>query len=104
MNLIPEIRKQRRAEDKLIDQKRLSPEQWAELSGLEGRNQAARNRIVFRLTGHLMRKGLDPGLVLHLMQSWDITRHIEPLGLERVAEIVDRVAEREAARLRGETT
>lgn len=104
MSLHTEIRRQIRAEIGLARRKRLAPGEWAELAGMEGRTEAQRVRVVSRLAGHLMKKGVDPGLVLRLLQSWDVSRHTDPLGLERVEEIVAWVADREASRLRGETT
>ena len=66
----------------------------AEESIAEGR----RNHTITKLTGHLLRRYVDPFIVLQLMQSFNATHCVPPLSAQDVARVVDSIAGRELRR------
>jgi hypothetical protein len=73
------------------------PSAWRELvtTGVE---EGKRNDQLTRLTGHLLRRYVDPFVVLQLTQSWNTTHCRPPLPSEDVERIVDSIAGRELRR------
>ena len=52
-----------------------------------------------RLAGHLFRHGIDPAVVLGLLQAWNSTCCTPPLDPAELHRVVNRIAAREAQRL-----
>jgi Bifunctional DNA primase/polymerase, N-terminal/Primase C terminal 1 (PriCT-1) len=73
------------------------PSEWRELvtSGVE---EGKRNEQVTRLTGHLLRRHVDPFVTLQLAQSWNATHCRPPLPSRDVERIVNSIAGRELRR------
>jgi hypothetical protein len=85
----------------LIDRGPKTPGEWAELANTPALSEREREVILRRLAGHLLAHGLDPELVLRLMEAYDTACNWPSLGLDRVAELVGWVVERETEKLRG---
>jgi hypothetical protein len=64
----------------------------------DGVDEGQRNKSVARLAGHLLRRYVDPLVVLDFMIIWDEARCRPPLGAREVTHIVDSIAKREIAR------
>jgi hypothetical protein len=79
-----------------------TPEEWSELANTPALSERERELIMRRLAGHLLAHGLDPELVLRLLEAYDTACNWPSLGLDRVAELVGWVVERETEKLRGE--
>ena len=60
-----------------------------------------RRRALARLGGHLLARGVDPLLVLALLQAQNLVRCTPPLHPEQVEDVVRWVAAQEAERLEG---
>jgi hypothetical protein len=60
--------------------------------------QGARNDTVTRLTGHLLRRYVDPWIALELIRSWNAARCRPPLADEEIQQIVNSIAGREIKR------
>jgi hypothetical protein len=58
----------------------------------------ARHEAIARLAGHLLRRYVDPLVVLELLLCWNATRCCPPLDNNEVARIVDSIAGREMRR------
>jgi len=67
---------------------------WRELV-LDGVEEGQRNKSIARLTGHLLRRRVDPHVVLDLMLVWDQARCRPPLGPTEVCTIVNSIAGKE---------
>jgi hypothetical protein len=65
--------------------------EWRELVR-DGIGEGGRNDAVTRLAGHLLRRYVDPFVVLELLLSWNSARCRPPLDEGDVAGIVDRIA------------
>jgi Bifunctional DNA primase/polymerase, N-terminal/Primase C terminal 1 (PriCT-1) len=76
------------------------PEVWRELVA-DGVTEGSRNSSVAKLTGHLLRRFIDPHVVHGLMQCWNATRCRPPLDPEEVERIVGSVASAEIKRRAG---
>lgn len=66
----------------------------------EGIGQGQRNNTIASLTGHLLRRGVDPDVALELMLAWNRTHCRPPLPDDEVAQVVHsiaRVHERDAS-------
>jgi hypothetical protein len=57
----------------------------------DGVGEGQRNDAAARLTGYLLRRFVDPIVVLELIQSWNIARCTPPLAPEEIAAVVDSV-------------
>jgi hypothetical protein len=73
------------------------PAEWRELVA-NGVAEGSRNSRVTKLTGHLLRRFLDPFVVLDLMQCWNAARCRPPLPEEDVERIVDSICAKELQR------
>jgi hypothetical protein len=71
--------------------------EWRELV-TNGVEEGQRNNQLTRLTGHLLRRYVDPWVTLQLVQSWNTTHCRPPLAPENVAGIVNSIAGRELKR------
>jgi hypothetical protein len=67
----------------------------------DGVGHGARDCTVARLAGYLLRRRIDPMVVLGLMQSWNATSCAPPLPTADIDRIVDSIAGRELARRAG---
>lgn len=74
-----------------------SPEEWRRLVS-EGVEEGARNNAVASLAGHLLRRGVDPYVVLELALIWNRAKCRPPLDDEEVVATVNSIARREARR------
>jgi Bifunctional DNA primase/polymerase, N-terminal/Primase C terminal 1 (PriCT-1) len=73
------------------------PAEWRELV-TNGVDEGARDCTVAKLSGHLLRRFLDPFVVLELMQCWNATRCRPPLPEGDIARIVDSICAKELRR------
>jgi hypothetical protein len=64
----------------------------------EGVAEGQRNTTATRIAGHLLRRYVDPVVVLELMLGWGATRCTPPLPPDEITQIVNSVAGRELAR------
>lgn len=71
---------------------------WRELFA-NGAGDGERNDAIIRLTGYLVRRKLDPFLVLDIMRLWNEHRLSPPGDPEKLEDIVNRVCERELGRV-----
>src|SRR5262245_1504652 len=76
------------------------PTEWREL--IRGVAEGARDCSIARLAGYLLRRQVDPLVVLQLLQSWNATCCAPPLSAKDVDRIVNSIAGRELKR-RGAT-
>jgi hypothetical protein len=76
------------------------PEEWRTLV-TEGVSEGRRNISFARLAGHLLRRYVDPVVVLELLLAWNMTRCSPPLPTEDIHRIVDSIAGRELRRRGG---
>jgi len=58
-----------------------------------------RERTVLRLGGHLLARGVDPGVAVGMLEAWDADRCTPPLGSERVEALLRWVARRQAEKI-----
>ncbi len=75
------------------------PAHWRRLVR-DGVAEGERNSTLASLTGHLLRRGVDPEVALELLLAWNRIRCRPPLPDEEVAGVVEsiaRVRAREAA-------
>jgi hypothetical protein len=73
---------------------------WRELFR-NGVSEGARNATVARLTGHLLRRNIDPFVALELVTIWNAVRCKPPLDEQEVVKIVGSIAECEFNRRSG---
>jgi hypothetical protein len=73
------------------------PQNWRRLVR-EGVGEGRRNDAVARLAGHLLRKDVDPYVVLDLARCWNANRCRPPLPDGEVVGAVNSICEREMAR------
>lgn len=64
----------------------------------DGVREGARDCTITKLTGYLLRRRLDPIIVLGLVQAWNAASCVPPLPAADVDRIVDSIAGRELAR------
>ncbi len=76
-----------------------APEEWREL--IAGVEAGRRNAVIARLTGHLLRRHVDPVMTLGLVRSWNITSCRPPLDDSEVLRAIDSIAAAELRRRRG---
>jgi len=70
--------------------------EWRELVRAVG--EGARDCSLARLAGHLLRRGVDPFVVLELLQSWNAIRCTPPLAAADVTRVVNSIAGKELKR------
>jgi len=73
---------------------------WRKLVS-DGVTEGERNSTAARLAGHLLRRGVDPYVVLELLLTWNLGRCRPPLPAEEVARVVSSLAGAELRRRRG---
>jgi hypothetical protein len=74
-----------------------SPERWIEALSQE-HPEGERKRTLTRLVGHLLRRGVDPYVVLEVAKIWDHARCKPPLDTTEVTRVVNSICLREAQR------
>jgi hypothetical protein len=77
-----------------------TPSEWRELIA-DGVAEGARDCTLAKITGHLLRRYVDPIIVLELMQTWNAARCAPPLPTQDVERIVNSIAGRELRRRTG---
>ena len=60
--------------------------------------EGSRDNTVAKVSGHLLRRYIDPHVVLTLLQSWNTTYCTPPLPAEDVERIVNSIAGKEIQR------
>ena len=70
--------------------------EWHEL--IRGVGEGARDCSVTKLAGHLLRRRIDPFVVLELLRGWNTTRCTPPLPDTDIVRIVNSIAGKEAKR------
>ena len=73
------------------------PSEWRALVA-NGVDEGQRDCTLAKLAGHLLRRFLDPFVVLDLMQCWNATRCRPPLPEADVARIVESICTKELRR------
>lgn len=73
------------------------PETWRKLVA-EGVTEGRRNEAIARLAGHLLRKHIDPLVVLDLCRTWNACRCRPPPDDAEIVRTVNSIASREIAR------
>ena len=73
------------------------PSEWRGIVHI-GVAEGARDCTIAKLTGHLLRRRVDPIVVLELMQAWNATRCAPPLPPNDVVRVVNSIAGRELRR------
>jgi hypothetical protein len=73
------------------------PSEWRKLVA-SGVTQGNRDCTVTKLTGHLLRRYVDPLVALELMQAWNAARCTPPLPPDDVQRIVNSIAGKELRR------
>lgn len=76
----------------------IAPEFYRDLFAA-GAKEGKRNDALVKMAGHLLRKKLDPYLVLDILRLWNDHRFDPPGDPEKLEGIVDRVAARELERI-----
>ena len=71
--------------------------EWRRLTR-EGIDAGQRNQAVAKLTGHLLRRYVDPEVAHQLVQAWNAARCRPPLSDEEVTRTVNSIARRELRR------
>jgi hypothetical protein len=72
------------------------PSEWREL--VKGVAEGARDCTAARLAGYLLRRRIDPFVVLELLHSWNATRCTPPLPEKDIERIIESIAMRELRR------
>lgn len=83
------------------DTKHGHPPEWRRLVAF-GVEEGARNNTIARLAGHLLRRRVDPYVVLELCLAWNQARCRPPLDDAEVVKTVDSIAGRELRRRGGD--
>jgi hypothetical protein len=73
------------------------PEDWADLVAV-GTAEGSRDVTIARITGHLLRRNVDPFVALELMRAWSQARCAPPLSDKDVERIVGSIAKAEVRR------
>jgi hypothetical protein len=76
------------------------PEYWRELFEA-GAPLGTRDTTLIKMTGYLLRRGLDPLLVLDIVQMWNRERFQPPLSEEQVARDVRSICRSELRKMKG---
>jgi Bifunctional DNA primase/polymerase, N-terminal/Primase C terminal 1 (PriCT-1) len=71
--------------------------EWRDLVA-NGADEGTRDSSLTRLAGHLLRRHVDPLVVLELLQIWNATRCRPPLAVQDVERICNSIAGRELKR------
>lgn len=77
-----------------------SPHEWLELIK-SGVNEGGRNNAIARISGMLLRKGIDPYVTLELCHAWNATRCTPPLTQAEIFTTVNSIAGAELNRRQG---
>jgi Bifunctional DNA primase/polymerase, N-terminal/Primase C terminal 1 (PriCT-1) len=75
----------------------LPPQAWRELVA-SGAVEGTRDNTITKLAGHLLRRRIDPFVVLELLQSWNLTKCAPPLPAADIERIIASVAGAELRR------
>ena len=78
----------------------MPPSAWRALIA-NGVTEGSRNNTVAKVSGYLLRRFVDPLVVLELAQIWNVARCTPPLAAEDVARIVNSIAGKELRRRQG---
>jgi hypothetical protein len=73
------------------------PAEWRALVA-DGADEGQRDCSVTRLAGHLLRRHVDPCVVLDLLQVWNVARCTPPLPADDISRIVNSITGRELKR------
>jgi hypothetical protein len=76
--------------------------EWAKL--VTGPITEYRDMAAARLAGHLFRRWVDVDVVITLMQDWNLKHCVPPLTDSELLRILNRIADKEAARLERKTS
>lgn len=74
-----------------------APSEWRQLVA-EGVENGGRNTAVTRLSGHLLRRYVDPEVTHELLQAWNMARCRPPLDPEEVTKAFASIARKELKR------
>lgn len=74
-----------------------APSEWRQLVA-EGVENGGRNTAVTRLSGHLLRRYVDPEVTHELLQAWNMARCRPPLDPEEVTKTFASIARKELKR------
>jgi hypothetical protein len=74
-----------------------APSEWRRLV-IDGVAEGARNESIARLTGHLLRRYVDPRVTLELIRTWNAIHCRPPLTDKEIEEIVNSIAGKELKR------
>ena len=74
-----------------------APSEWRQLVA-EGVGNGGRNAAVTRLSGHLLRRYVDPEVTHQLLQAWNMARCRPPLDPEEVTKTFASIARKELKR------
>lgn len=74
-----------------------TPSEWRRLA-TDGVAEGARNDSIAKLTGHLLRRYVDPRVALELLRTWNASRCRPPLADKEVVAIVNSIAGKELKR------
>ena len=77
----------------------MSAADWRALVA-QGVEEGRRNQAVAAIAGHLLRRGIDPFITLHLVIAWNTTSNRPPLPAEEVVRTVNSIAGAELRRRR----
>jgi hypothetical protein len=70
---------------------------------IAGAAEGARNNSIASMVGYLLRKNVDPRIVLELLRCWNKARNTPPLPEQEVAKVVNSISRLEAQRRIGVT-
>jgi hypothetical protein len=73
------------------------PSEWLRLAE-SGVSEGTRNDAIARLTGHLLRRRVDPRVALELVRTWNSARCRPPLADTEVEQVVNSIAGKELKR------
>jgi hypothetical protein len=73
------------------------PSEWRQLA-TDGVGEGKRNDSIARLTGHLLRRYVNPWVALELVRTWNAARCRPPLADDEIQQIVNSIAGRELKR------
>jgi hypothetical protein len=73
------------------------PSEWRRLA-TDGVAEGTRNESLAKLTGHLLRRYVDPQVTLELIRAWNAVRCRPPLADEEIRQTVNSIAGKELKR------
>jgi hypothetical protein len=80
--------------------RRMPSSEWRQLIA-DGVDEGQRDESAARLSGYLLRRYIDPGVVRELVGCWNELRCRPPLPTEDIDRIVDSIAGREQGKRNG---